>query len=165
MLPKRENTLFTKNKSRIIVHNFKVVGHDSRVDTTQREDSPRESKNQNNVIPFRLKNSSEAGRAIANNLPNQAEKTSQSQVYANAAQDAKATQGLIVKQVLNRAIDDLDFWVDLLNNGSIALSEFNLSNEAKAAIASGDVQWVYDNVADIQESEMAFLYGRLERSV
>jgi len=75
----------------------------------------------------------------------------------------KVAQGLVVKQALNKAVNDQDFLRQLLEKGSAALSKFKLTSEAKAAIASGDVQWVYDNVGDIPERQMAFLYKRLER--
>ncbi|BBO76191.1 hypothetical protein DSCW_36080 [Desulfosarcina widdelii] len=85
------------------------------------------------------------------------------EIHENTALGEKASQGLIVKQVLNDAIDDPAFWVQLLENGSAALAKYNLSSEAKAAITSGDIQWVYDNVGDLPERQMAFLYKRLER--
>lgn|GEM_PF-1613075 len=72
-------------------------------------------------------------------------------------------QGSIVKQVLNKAIDNPDFWLELLENSSSALSQYKLTREAKAAIASGDVQWVNENVGGLTEKEKAYLYHRLER--
>ncbi len=91
------------------------------------------------------------------------EETVTSAIEENASTDTNADQGQIVKKVLKKAIDNPDFRLELLENGSAALSQFKLSSEAKAAIASGDVRWVNDNADDITESEKAFLYQRLER--
>ena len=107
--------------------------------------------------------SDQAKTILDDEVSDQVEEAIISEISENTSVDAKVAQGLTVKQVLNKANNDQDFWVDLLENGSLALSEFNLSSEAKAAIASGDVQWVYDNVGDLPEREMAFLYKRLER--
>jgi len=96
-------------------------------------------------------------------VPEHVEEAVISEIDAKTSVDANADQGLIVKQVLNKAIDDPDFRLKLLENGSEALSRYKLSSEAKAAIASGDVQWVKDNVDDITDREMTFLYQRLER--
>ena len=151
MIPKQENIQFIENNPQSLARKLKVIRSYDRADTFQPENSSIKTEHHNNVIPFRLKTSRRVN-------------TGKSEISENTSVNAKVAQGLIVKQVLNNAINDQDFWVDLLENGSAALSEFNLSSEAKAAIASGDVQWVYDNVSDIQESETAFLYKRLERS-
>ena len=150
MIPKQENTQFIENNPQSLAHKLKVISSKDRVDALQPEEPSIKTKHHNNVIPFRLKISRKVN-------------TGKSEISKNTSVDAKVAQGLIVKQVLNKAINDQDFWVDLLENGSLALSEFDLSSEAKAAIASGDVQWVYDNVSDLPEREMAFLYKRLER--
>ena len=152
MIPQQENTQFTENNPQSLARKLKVISSNDRVDALQPEEPSIKTKHHNNVIPFRMKTSRKVD-------------SGKSEISENTSVDAKVAQNLVVKQVLNKAINDQDFWVDLLENGSLALSEFNLSSEAKAAIASGDVQWVYDNVADIQKREMAFLYKRLERSV
>lgn len=89
--------------------------------------------------------------------------TTVSKIDKNDSMESNLAQGLIVRQVLNKAISNQDFWLELLENGSAALVGFKLSNEAKSAIASGDVKWVNKNTGDIPEREKAFLYSRLER--
>ena len=139
--------------------------------TFQSEGSSIETQHYNNVIPFKLKISrkifngkrDQAKIILDSKVPNHAEDASISENRENTSVDAKVAEGLIVKQVLNKAINVPDFWFELLESGSAALSNFKLSSEAKAAIASGDVQWVYYNVGDIPEREMAFVYSRLER--
>ena len=141
-----------ENNAQFLASKLVDSSYDS-IGTIQPEDSPKKSEYHNNVIPFRLKPSGKVN-------------TEKSEISDNAmarAENAEVSQGSIVKQVLNKAINDQDFWVDLLENGSVALSEFKLSSKAKTAIASGDVQWVYKNVGDLPERQMAFLYKRLER--
>ena len=172
MISKQENTQFFDNISPVLSCKLKCSSCCDSVEFFQPKDSSIKTEHDNNVIPFKLKTSrkictgkgDQAKTILDSKVPDHAEETSISEINENTSVDAKVAQGLVVKQVLNKAINDQDFWVDLLENGSLALSEFNLSSEAKAAIASGDVQWVYDNVDDIQEREMAFLYKRLERS-
>jgi len=171
MVPKQENTEFTENIPQRLARKLKVISGNDRVDTFQPEDSSIKSEHHINVIPFKLKTSrkiytgkrDQAKKILDSKVPDHAEETSISEFCENTSVNVKVAQGMIVKHVLNKAIDDQHFWIDLLENGSAALSEIKLSSEARAAIASGDVQWVYDNVSDIQEREMAFLYKRLER--
>jgi YesN/AraC family two-component response regulator len=50
-----------------------------------------------------------------------------------------------VLAVLNRTGRDMKFWRTLWKEGSNALNGFALSSEAKAAIISGDVNWIRNN--------------------
>ena len=68
-----------------------------------------------------------------------------------------------VIQVLDRASQDEDFWHELMENGSEALEGYRLSKKAKAAIVSGDLNWIRDNVGELSEEELHFIYKRLER--
>jgi hypothetical protein len=65
--------------------------------------------------------------------------------------------------VLSRTAEDLDFWRDLMENGSVALADYQLSSEAKAAIASGDLKWINQNVGELTQKQLIFIYKRLER--
>lgn len=80
-----------------------------------------------------------------------------------ACVENKVRQAQIVRQVLDKANHDSDFWCSLIEDSELALFEFELSSEARTAIASGDIQWVRDNVGDISHEQAAFLYARLER--
>jgi len=75
----------------------------------------------------------------------------------------KLIQKRAVIQVLNRTIDDTVFWKDLMENGSIALGEYPLSSEAKAAISSGDLKWINKNIGELTQKQLMFIYKRLER--
>jgi len=50
-----------------------------------------------------------------------------------------------------------------MENGSVALENYTLSSEAKAAIASGDLKWINENVGELTQKQLMFIYKRLER--
>jgi DNA-binding NtrC family response regulator len=68
-----------------------------------------------------------------------------------------------VNRVLNRTAEDAEFWKELMQNGSAALQEYRLSDEAKAAIASGDLKWLNEQVGELTQKQLLFIYKRLER--
>ena len=68
-----------------------------------------------------------------------------------------------VIRVLERTSKDADFWRDLMETGSDALDGYNLSSRAKAAIVSGDLKWIKQNVGELNEEQLTFIYKRLER--
>ena len=68
-----------------------------------------------------------------------------------------------VARVLERAYQNGEFWLELMENGSEALKEFRLSRKAKAAILSGDLEWIRKNVGELTEEQLMFIYKRLER--
>ena len=72
-------------------------------------------------------------------------------------------QGQEVIRVLERAYQNAAFWRDLMENGSAALRDYRLSHSAKAAIISGDLNWIRENVGDLTEEQLLFIYKRLER--
>lgn len=65
--------------------------------------------------------------------------------------------------VLSRAADDEKFWNDLMELGSEALDSFQLISDAKSAIASGDLKWINENVGELNQKQLAFIFKRLER--
>ncbi len=68
-----------------------------------------------------------------------------------------------VIRVLERAYQDGEFWRELMENGSEALKEYRLTRKAKAAILSGDLEWIRKNVGELPEEQLMFIYKRLER--
>ena len=68
-----------------------------------------------------------------------------------------------VLNVLNRTTTDRQFWKDLMELGSEALDEYPLKSEAKAAIISGDLQWLNENVGELTQKQLMFVYKRGER--
>jgi len=80
-----------------------------------------------------------------------------------ATLDEKLIQKRQVIEVLNRTADDEDFWMNLMENGSLALDAYTLSDEAKAAITSGDLRWINQNIGELTQKQLMFIYTRLER--
>lgn len=68
-----------------------------------------------------------------------------------------------VSRVLDRTAQDLGFWKELMETGSEGLQDYHLSNEAKAAIVSGDLKWIHENVGELTQKQLKFIYKRLER--
>jgi len=68
-----------------------------------------------------------------------------------------------VIRVLERAYHDGEFWRELMENGSEALKEYRLTRKAKAAILSGDLEWIRKNIGELAEEQLLFIYKRLER--
>ena len=50
-----------------------------------------------------------------------------------------------------------------MEDGSEALKDYRLSLKAKAAILSGDLEWIRKNVGELTEEQLMFIYKRLER--
>jgi DNA-binding NtrC family response regulator len=68
-----------------------------------------------------------------------------------------------VNRVLERTTHDADFWRELMEKGSEALEGYHLSLEAKAAIVSGDLNWLKQHVGELTQKQLMFIYKRLER--
>ena len=70
-----------------------------------------------------------------------------------------------VVRVLDRVYQDKDFWQEVAEKGSEALKGYQVSSRAKAAIVSGDLNWILKNIGKLSEEQLAFIYKRLEREV
>ncbi len=68
-----------------------------------------------------------------------------------------------VLAVLSHAADDKEFWNDLMALGSEALDKAQLISDAKAAIVSGDLKWINENVGELNQKQLSFIFKRLER--
>ena len=77
-------------------------------------------------------------------------------------EEGRLIQRAEVLRVLNRAGQDEDFWRDLLANGSAALKDYQLSKRAKAAIISGDLNWIHKHVGKLTEKQLRWIRARLE---
>ncbi len=78
-------------------------------------------------------------------------------------QEERLIQREEVIRVLERANRDKEFWRDLMEKGSEVLKAYRLSSKAKAAIISGDLSWIKENVGELNEEQLMFIYKRLER--
>ena len=83
-------------------------------------------------------------------------------VNAAKSEEEKLIQKREVTKVLNRTADDSKFWASLVENGSEALKTYSLSSEAKAAILSGDLRWINQNIGELTQKQLMFIYKRLE---
>ena len=102
--------------------------------------------------------------AVTIALKTQEEKLkSESAVGRPETEEEKIIQKREVIQVMNRTYEDQSFWADLMEKGSPALAEYRLSREAKAAITSGDLKWINENVGELTQKQLMFIYKRLER--
>ncbi len=78
-------------------------------------------------------------------------------------EEGRLIQKQEVIRVLDRTSQDTDFWRELMETGSDALEDYKLSLKAKAAIVSGDLEWIKQNAGELTEKQLAFIYKRLER--
>ena len=60
---------------------------------------------------------------------------------------------------------DGQYWDDTRYHipGSAALAEYQLSGRAKYAITQGDLNWINENVGELTQKQLMFIYKRLER--
>ena len=68
-----------------------------------------------------------------------------------------------VIRVLNRTAEDADFWRELMEKGSLALGGYQMSSRAKYAITQGDLNWINENIGELTQKQLMFIYKRLER--
>jgi DNA-binding response OmpR family regulator len=84
------------------------------------------------------------------------------QKVEKSAED-KLIQKHEVTAVLDRTRLDEGFWKALMERGSDALEGYRMTAEAKAAIASGDLQWLREHIGGFSDEQLRFIYKRLER--
>lgn len=80
-----------------------------------------------------------------------------------SAEKERLIQKREVIRVLDRTAEDEGFWRDLMEMPQEALKGYNLSSEARAAIASGDLKWINEHVGELTQKQLSFIYNRLER--
>ncbi|UCF85568.1 MAG: response regulator [Desulfobacteraceae bacterium] len=78
------------------------------------------------------------------------------------ADEEKLIQKQEVIRVLERASHEQQFWFELMNKGSKALQGYQLSDEAKAAIVSGDLNWILKHVGKLSRQQLKWIRGRLQ---
>jgi DNA-binding response OmpR family regulator len=101
--------------------------------------------------------------AIDEALQKHAPKPVEAAVKEAETEEEKLIQRREVIKVLSRTAEDLTFWRDLMENGSRALMDYQLSDDAKAAVAAGDLKWINENVGELTQKQLMFIYKRLER--
>jgi len=69
--------------------------------------------------------------------------------------------GKALLAVLGRARDDSDFLAKLAENPEQTLRDYDLTSEEKAALSSGDIQWIESKLGILDEPLRTWLNGRL----
>ena len=70
--------------------------------------------------------------------------------------------GKQILEILDRAFRDDIFCTDLLERGKIILNNYTISREAKAAILSGDFNWIKKNVGELTSRQSKYFMHKLE---
>jgi DNA-binding response OmpR family regulator len=83
--------------------------------------------------------------------------------FLSETKEGRLIQKREVLRILDRTYEDHIFWQDLMEKGSEALEDYQLSNEAKAAILSGDLSWINEHVGELTQKQLMFIMKRLER--
>ena len=79
--------------------------------------------------------------------------------------EALMVQKREVFRVLNRTADDKSFWQDLMDLRTEALDTYKLSPQARSAILRGDLQWIIDNVGELTQKQLLFIFQRQENEM
>jgi DNA-binding NtrC family response regulator len=77
----------------------------------------------------------------------------------------KVIRETLVLQILDRTADDPDFFDRLYVEGAGALKDYDLSPEAKRAVAQGDVRWIQENVGELTEKQIMVMVTRLGKEI
>lgn len=85
--------------------------------------------------------------------------------FLAATEQERIIQRQEVLRALDQASRDENFWQDLMDNGSSALQDYRMSRAAKAAIVSGDLNWLRANVGELSAAQLLFITKRLEREI
>jgi len=74
------------------------------------------------------------------------------------SETASLIQKKEVLHVLDRANEDQLFCRDLMKKGTEILAEYALSDEAKEAIATGDLDWINSNVGELTQKQLRYVF-------
>ena len=103
--------------------------------------------------------------AVKGALGEREEKFTKEALDTFEAEDKKLIQKKEVIRVLDRTTVDEKFWCMLMENPTAVLKEYHLSSEARAAITSGDLDWIKKNVGQLSKEQLTSIYRILEREV
>ncbi len=80
-------------------------------------------------------------------------------VYVHTiSESARLIQKKEVLHVLDRTSEDHAFCHDLMKKGTEVLVEYALSDEAKEAIATGDLGWINTNVGELTQKQLKYVF-------
>jgi len=75
------------------------------------------------------------------------------------SESARLLQKKEVFHVLDRTNEDQAFCHDLIEKGTEVLVEYALSDEAKEAIATGDLDWINSNVGELTQKQLKYVFS------
>lgn len=82
-----------------------------------------------------------------------------SDVYVHTISETdRLIQKKEVLQVLDRTNEDQLFCHDLKQKGLEALTDYALSDEAKEAITTGDLDWINSNVGELTQKQLKYVF-------
>lgn len=82
-----------------------------------------------------------------------------SDVYVHTISETdRLIQKKEVLQVLDRTNEDQLFCHDLKQKGFEALADYALSDEAKEAITTGDLDWINSNVGELTQKQLKYVF-------
>ena len=70
-----------------------------------------------------------------------------------------------ILRVLERAADDVRFIAQLTHDGTRALQGYDLTEEAEAALLSGDIRWIEARVGKLDARLRTWLDCRLQQEI
>jgi DNA-binding NtrC family response regulator len=82
-----------------------------------------------------------------------------------ATAEEKLFQKREIFRVLNRTAEGRNSWNGTMEGGSEALRDYHLSDEAKAANVYADLKWLNEQIGELSQKQLAFIFKRLERQV
>lgn len=68
-----------------------------------------------------------------------------------------------ILQVLERAADDPRFIASIVDEGSAALREYNLTWQERAALVAGDIRWIEAHIGKLTDRQCTLLNCMLQR--
>lgn len=83
--------------------------------------------------------------------------------FLTDTEEGRIIQKREVLRVLTRTSEDRTFWRELMENGSQALEGYQISLQGKAAISSGDLRWINENIGELTQKQLRFVLKRMER--
>ena len=82
--------------------------------------------------------------------------------HINKSEEQRKVDGNQIVEILDRAFRDDLFCIDLLERGEMILNSYSMSNEAKSAILSGDINWIRHQVGELTSGQSTYLRRKFE---
>ena len=80
-----------------------------------------------------------------------------------ATAEEKLFQKREIFRVLNRTAEGRDSWNGTMEGGSEALRDYHLSDEAKAANVYADLKWLNEQIGELSQKQLRYIYKRMKR--